>query len=96
MYSISLLGCAAFFLLVLRGSLFFFFLRGRIGAAQTLTLVLRGSLLGCEALFGLWGSNGEVEIVLADEFAEVDEGVAHSTERGVDADACDLGYLLEG
>lgn len=82
MYSISLLGCAAFFLLVLRGSLFFLFLRGRIGA-QTLTL-------------GLWGSNGEVEIVLADEFAEVDEGVAHSTERGVDADACDLGYLLEG
>lgn len=61
---------------------FFLFLRGRIGA-QTLTL-------------GLWGSNGEVEIVLADEFAEVDEGVAHSTERGVDADACDLGYLLEG
>lgn len=82
MYSISLLGCAAFFLLVLRGSLFFFFLRGRIGT-QTITL-------------GLWGSNGEVEIVLADEFAEVDEGVAHSTERGVDADTCDLGYLLEG
>lgn len=82
MYSISLLGCAAFFILVLRGSLFLF-LRGRIGTAQTLTL-------------GMWGSNGEVEIVLADEFAEVDEGVAHSTERGVDADACDLGYLLEG
>ena len=93
MYSISLLGCAAFFFLVLRGSLF---LRGRIGAAQTLILGLWGSLLGCAALFGLWGSNGEVEIVLADEFAEVDEGVAHSTERGVDADACDLGYLLEG
>lgn len=89
MYSISLLGCAAFFLLVLRGSLFFFFEGPYRGRPDSHSGAARLSL-------GLWGSNGEVEIVLADEFAEVDEGVAHSTERGVDADACDLGYLLEG
>lgn len=55
--------------------------------------IVRSQITGHRSVFSIL--KFDVHVVLLGEAAQVDDGVAHTAEGGVDGDACACGYVFE-